>query len=338
MTRLNWGIVGTGNIAKQFAEGVRASTRGTLAAVASRSAESAGTFGDAFSIPTRHASYDAILRDPSVDAIYLSLPNSMHREWTIRALDAGKHVLCEKPLSLKSADVEAMFDAAERNKRVFIEAFMYRAHPQTRAILDTIQSGAIGNVKHLRTSFCFRVREAAGNIRFDAALDGGALMDVGCYCVSFSRLIAGGDPVEMQAVAVKRDGIDELTSGVLKFANGITSEFVCGMSLQADNTATICGDEGYLEIGWPWKPPTGGSQIVVRGAIPPRQDQKVPGATMAAPPARAIDVPNDQPLYAIEADAFAASVLDGAPPFVSREESVGNARTIERIRSQILPR
>ena len=336
MTRLRWGIIGTGNIAKQFADGVRHSDRGDLVAVASRTEPAARGFASTFDLSRTHVGYDTILRDPDVDAIYLSLPNAMHREWTIRALDAGKHVLCEKPLAATAAEAEQMFAAADRNGRVLIEAFMYRAHPQTQAILDTVRGGAIGTVKSVRTSFCFRVRQPVGNIRFDAALQGGALMDVGCYCVSFSRLIADGDPVDVRALAtLHAGGVDEQTTAILRYANGITAEFTCGMNLQADNTAHVCGDEGYLTVAWPWKPPAGGTQIVVRGSIPPRQDHQ--GATTpppAAPEPRVVDVPNEKPLYAIEADAFAACVLDGAPAFVSRDESMGNARTIEAIARQ----
>ena len=342
MKRLRWGIVGTGNIARQFAEGVARSDRGTLAAVASRSSESAQRFAQQFAIPVAHANYagyDTILTEPTVDALYVSLPNSMHREWTLKALAAGKHVLCEKPMAATAAEVEEMFDAAERAGRVLIEAFMYRAHPQTTAIVDAVRGGAVGTVRSVRTSFCFRVRQPVGNIRFDPSLQGGALMDVGCYCVSFSRLIAGCDPVDVFATALHHaSGVDEQTAAILRYPNGITAEFTVGMSLQADNSAHVNGDEGYLSAAWPWKPPAGGTQLVVRGAVPPRQDQMGSTTPMAAPEPRVIEVPNEKPLYAVEADAFAACVLDGAAPFVTREESIGNARTIERIAGLIRPR
>lgn len=336
MKRLRWGILGTGNIAKQFADGVRRAERGEIVAVGSRSDDSARSFAATFGVSRAHASYDALLADADVDAIYLSLPNSMHREWTLKALAAGKHVLCEKPMAATVAEVEEMFAAADRAGRVLIEAFMYRAHPQTAAIVQAVRSGAIGTLRSIRTSFCFRVRQPVGNIRFDASLQGGALMDVGCYCVSFSRLLVGADPIEIKAIATHHAGsVDEQTAVIMKYANGVTAEFTCGMGLQADNTAHVCGDEGYLTVAWPWKPPVGGTEIIVRGAVPPRQDQKDPSKPLAAPEPRVIAVPNDRPLYAIEADAFAASVLDGAPPFVAREESLGNARTIEAIARQI---
>ena len=341
MNRLRWGILGTGNIARQFADGVRRCERGTLAGVASRSLQSADAFADEYDIARRHADYAAILRDDRVDSIYLSLPNNLHYEWTIRALEAGKHVLCEKPIATSSTEAIEMFAAAKRTSRVLIEAFMYRAHPQTAEVLKLIREGAIGNVKEIRTSFCYRVRNWQGNIRFSADLHGGAMMDVGCYCVSLSRLIAGCDPDRVQAVArFHESGVDEQTAGVLKYPNGITATFSVGMMTQADNTAYVCGDEGFLAIAWPWKPAPPATSIELRQSVPPRQDATVVvGAVTAAKPRaanpaagpRTIAVPNEKALYAIEADAFAATVLDGAKPFVTEAESVGVMRTVEAI-------
>lgn len=340
MSRLRWGILGTGNIAKQFAEGVRTgSDRTALVATGSRTQAAADGFAAKFG-GRAHGSYDALLADAEVDAIYLSLPNAMHHEWTLKALAAGKHVLCEKPLACSTREAQEMFAAARAADRVLIEAFMYRAHPQTRAIADTIARGAIGTVKNIRTSFCYRVRNWQGNIRFDPTLQGGALMDVGCYCISFSRLIAGTDPDVVHAVARRHEsGVDEQTTVAMRYPNGITAEFTVGMMTQADNTAHVCGDEGYLSVGWPWKPAAPGTQILVRGAIPPRQDAANQPAGNAAqppvaPPPQIIDVPNSKPLYALEADAFAATVLDGVPPFMTEAESIGVMRTIEQIAAQ----
>ena len=208
---------------------------------------------------------------------------------------------------------------------------MYRAHPQTAELMKLVRAGAIGNVKEIRTSFCYRVRNWQGNIRFDKALDGGAMMDVGCYCVSLSRLIAGCDPDRVQAVArLHESGVDETTAAVLGYPNGITATFSVGMMTQADNTAYICGDEGFLSIAWPWKPAPPATTIELRQSAPPRQDA---GAKPQAAGPRTILVPNVKPLYAIEADAFAATVLDGTPPFVTEEESIGVMRTVEAIKA-----
>jgi predicted dehydrogenase len=239
-------------------------------------------------------------------------------------------VLCEKPIAVTSGEAIEMYAAANKVKRVLIEAFMYRAHPQTAMIQKLIAEGAIGQVKEVRTSFCYRVRNWHGNIRFSADLHGGAMMDVGCYCVSLSRLIAGCDPDRVQAVArFHESGVDETTAAVLRYPNGITATFSVGMMTQADNTAYICGDEGYLAIAWPWKPAPPASNIELRQSIPPRQDATA-SKQIGGP--RTIVVPNEKALYAIEADAFAATVLDGATPFVTEAESIGVMRTVEAIR------
>ena len=334
MNKLRWGIIGTGNIANQFAQGVLGSDRSELVAVASRTSDTAKGFAARHLIASAYADYASILGDPTVDAIYLSLPNAMHHEWTLRALSAGKHVLCEKPLAASVKEAGEMFAAAKASNRLLVEAFMYRAHPQTRAILDAVRSGAIGTVKSIRTSFCYRVRKWQGNIRFDRNLQGGAMMDVGCYCVSFSRLIAGCDPHSVRAVCIMHEsGVDEQTSVVMRYPNGITAEFTVGMMLQADNSAHVCGDEGYLVADWPWKPSPPGTNFTIRGAIPPRQD--VTAGPPQAPKPRVFEVNNAKPLYAIEADAFADAVLNGIEPFTTEAETLGVIGVLEEVRKQI---
>ena len=333
MDRLRWGILGTGNIAGQFVDGLKGSNRTALAAVGSRSAESAKAFTEKHG-GRAAAGYDAVLADAGVDAVYVSLPNAMHHEWTIKALRAGKHVLCEKPIACTAAQAAEMFDAAESAGRVLAEAFMYRSHPQTAAALKRVRGGELGTLKLIRTAFCFRVRKQEGNVRFDRALSGGALMDVGCYCVNFSRMIAGSEPESVCAVArMHPSGVDEQTSVLMQFPGGLTASFTCGMAVQADNTAYVCGDEGYLSIGWPWKPPAGGAKFSLERAVPPRQDD--PDAAPARPPRETVEVNSPQPLYAIEADDFAAAVAGERPPTVSREDSLGNMKVLDEIRRQI---
>jgi D-xylose 1-dehydrogenase (NADP+, D-xylono-1,5-lactone-forming) len=336
-TRFRWGIMGTGNIAKQFAAGVNASELSALQAVGSRTHEAATKFATDFQVPVSHGSYDELIRDPRVEAIYISMPNTLHYEWTIKALVAGKHVLCEKPLACTSNEATEMYATAMTRGLTLVEAFMYRAHPQTQAVLDTIASGAIGNVKLIRTSFCYRVRQWEGNVRFDPTLAGGALMDVGCYCIDFSNLIAGDAPVEVRAVSKKhQSGVDEQTSVVMKYGNGITAEFTCGMMVQQDNTASICGEEGYITIGWPWKPSPGNAKFDICHSIPPRQDasQNV-GQKVGPPPRQTIDVPVTKPLYAIEADAFARVVRKEIPSFVTPNQSIATAKILEQIRKSM---
>jgi D-xylose 1-dehydrogenase (NADP+, D-xylono-1,5-lactone-forming) len=331
--KLRWGIMGTGNIAGQFAAGMAGAQRGEIGAVGSRSEASAKSFAERFGVANVHGSYEQLLADKTVDAIYLSLPNSMHHEWTLKSLAAGKHVLCEKPIAISAAQAEEMFDAAQKAGRILAEGFMYVSHPQTKAILQTIRSGAIGAVRIVRTSFCFRTNKLEGNIRFRRDMAGGALMDVGCYCLHFSRLIMGAEPQSVHATAkMHESGVDEMTAGVLGFADGAAATFSCGTRVQADNTATICGTDGYLEIGWPWKPPVTGASFTIARSIPPKQDG---AAASALPPRQTITADATGPLYAMEADDFAAAVLDGATPTITRADSLGNMRLLDEIRRQI---
>ncbi len=337
-TILRWGILGTGNIARQFAGSFPTAVRGKMTAVGSRRPETAKTFASTYSAGKAFGSYEDLISDDEVDAVYISLPNSMHHEWTIKALKAGKHVLCEKPIASNFAEAREMFDVANRAGRVLMEAFMYRSHPLTHAVLNAVKSGNIGRVKLIRTSFCFRVWNTKGNIRYDPALAGGALMDIGCYCINFSRLIAGAEPAAIQATGqLHAGGVDELAAGLMQFPGGITASFTCGMNAQADNSASICGDEGYIEIPVPWKPPVQNAVWNLAYSIPPRMDH----ATGAAPPARpreTFSVNAEKSLYAMEADDFAEAVLDGAPVRVTPADSLGNMRVLDEMRRQIAHR
>jgi D-xylose 1-dehydrogenase (NADP+, D-xylono-1,5-lactone-forming) len=332
---LRWGILGTGNIARQFSAGVNACQRGRLMAVGSRSEDSARQFAGAYGIPVVHGSYDATLADPAIDAVYVSLPNSMHHQWTIKALRAGKHVLCEKPLAASAAEAREMFDEARRAGRVLVEGFMFRAHPLTHAFMKAIADGAIGQVRLIRTSFCYRTTRIAGNIRFDSTLAGGALMDIGCYCINFSRMVAGAEPEIMQAAAqLHPSGVDEVTVGFMQFGGGLLASFTCGMSVQADNAAHICGTEGYIEVPVPWKPPVRQAAWTVARSTPPRMDQ--PASKAPAPPPREMfHVDAGADLYALEADHFAATILDGDRPLMTEQDSLGNMRVLDEMRRQV---
>ena len=336
--KIRWGIMGTGNIAGQFCGGVRSSQRNVLQAVGSRSMESAAKFAASHEIPDAFGSYGELVADPNVDAIYISLPNSMHHEWTLESLRAGKHVLCEKPLASNSQQAEEMFDAAKTAGRVLVEAFMYRSNPLTLAVADAVKSGVIGQLRVIRTCFCFSTNRLSGNIRFNADLAGGALMDVGCYCVNFSRYIAGAEPTVIHAAGhLHSSGVDEVASGLMKFPSGITATFSCGMLLHADNITILAGTNGYIEIPIPWKPPPNNATFVICQSVPPRQDK--PGGGPVPPPGSGPrdvrTVPIHGTLYSIEADDFAATVLDGQPPRISRQDSIGNMRVLDEMRRQV---
>ena len=338
MEKLRFGIISTGNIARQFIEGINGgATRSTVAAVASRSIDNAKAFADQYNIATAHGSYDALLADPNVDAVYNALPNLYHKEWTLKALAAGKHVLCEKPMGMDASETEEMFAAAKKADRILIEAFMYRTHPQTKAVLAKIREGAIGEVKLIRTTFCYRTEKIDGNTRFDQSLGGGAIMDIGCYCIDLARQITGEDPATIHAVGQLHDStdggaIDVSASGVLAYPSGIVSTFTCAMDTQASNLAQICGTTGYIEIPVPWKPGVAEPTWMLRTMNKPRQDG-VPDEV--GEQLQTFTTNAGQPLYAMEADAFAAAVLDGAEPFMSPEESIGNAKVLDELRRQV---
>jgi predicted dehydrogenase len=312
---LRWGILGTGMIAGRFAADLPSSRSSRLAAVASRSAESAAVFAK------KHGGepvtgYEALLARPDIDAVYLSLPNALHREWTLAALDAGKHVLCEKPMALSEAEAREMFDRAEARGRVLIEAFMYRAHPQTRLIHETIASGAIGEIRLIRTNFTFNRAASPQDARFQAGPGGGSLMDVGCYCVDFTRTLLGAEPDRVECVAHRHEfGVDDYAVGLLGFPTGALATFTCGMTVLSDQTAHLAGSEGRLEVTRFWQGKEGFSLVSPKGRV------------------KKFSVKEKRPIYAIEADAF-ADVVAGAPNWNLPENTLANLRVLEQLRSR----
>lgn len=334
MRKLRFGILSTGNIARQFALGVvGGAEHAEVTAVASRSEESSRRFAEVHGIARHYAGYDALLADPQVDAVYNALPNALHAEWTHKALDTGKHVLCEKPLAMDADEARAMFDHAKRVSRLLAEAFMYRCHPQTRAVVKAVRGGAIGEVKLIRTTFCYRTKKIEGNVRFDKALGGGALMDIGCYCVDFGRLMTGQDPASIQATGrLHESGVDVSASAVLTYPGGATMTLTCGMDVQASNLAQICGTEGYIEVPVPWKPTPGNETWQLRAMTPPKQDG---GKQAQGPEIQTFTDEADRPLYALEADAFAQAVLDGEDLFMPVADSLSNAGVVDELRRQV---
>ena len=334
---LRFGILGTGNIAGQFADGVAGAHRSTIVAVGSRKQAIAHAFAAEHGIAAPYGSYDDLLSDEQVEAVYVALPNSMHHRWTLAALAAGKHVLCEKPIAANADDAEAMFAAADVAGRVLVEAFMYRSHPLTGAVVQEVRSGAIGRLRMVRTSFCFPVRAIRDNIRFKPDLAGGSLMDIGCYCIDFSRLITGAEPTQVSAVgSICETGVDDQAGAVMLFPGQIIAQFVCGMASHMDNAALISGDKGYIRIPVPWKPPTKQASYTVASAVPPRMDTGQAATRRPdQPQTQTFHVDADRPLYALEADAFAATVQDGVPPAIARDDTLSNMRILDDLRSQV---
>ena len=252
----NWGILATGRIAHKLAEAIVRSDSGNLIAVGSRSSDSARTFADHYDDVTPHASYEELLADSSVEAIYVATPHPQHAEWTIKALRAGKAVLCEKPMGVNHAEVMAMVHAAETNQSFLMEAFMYRLHPQAQKIDELVRDGAIGELRHIHATFGFHAPFNPGSRLFSNALAGGGIMDVGCYPVSLARLVAGTEPLRVSAHGILAEtGADLYTAALLHFPDGVGAHVATGVGQQLDNTATIFGSRGNIHIAGPWISP-----------------------------------------------------------------------------------
>ncbi len=244
--RLRLGILGAAKIARSFIDGVRPSSKVAVMAVASRDVEKARSFARETGIAQVHSTYEALLDDPALDAIYIPLPNSLHAAWSIRAAEAGKHVLCEKPLATSAGEARAMFDAAQRNGVFLVEAYPYRAQPQTLKMRELLETEAIGRPQFVQASFGFSLGDLS-NIRFDPALAGGALMDVGCYPVSLVRTIAGARPTRVHAMAQwAASGVDLTMVASMNFASGLLAQISCSFATLRHRHAFIVGDAGSI--------------------------------------------------------------------------------------------
>jgi D-xylose 1-dehydrogenase (NADP+, D-xylono-1,5-lactone-forming) len=250
---LKWGLLGTARINRLLIPAIRASERSELVAVASRSEERAREYAAEWRIGDT-TSYEGLLARRDIDIVYVPLPNSLHAPWSIRAMEAGKHVLCEKPLALSVAEVDAMEEASRRHGRVITEGFMYRHHAQTARIQQLVATGAIESLRTITSAFTFmQSREA--DVRLDPALGGGSLWDIGCYPVSLGQLLAGAAPVEVSGL--RQDGatgVDEWFAGTIRYGNGVTCQFHCGFRATHQTFLRLVGSDGVLEAHRPFRP------------------------------------------------------------------------------------
>jgi predicted dehydrogenase len=299
-----WGVLSTANINRLVLEGARLSDRVEVVAVGSRDRTRAEAYAREHAIPRAHCSYDALLADDGVEALYISLPNSLHHEWTLRALAAGKHVLCEKPYTRHSAEVDEAFDLAERNGLVLSEAFMWRHNPQTTRFVELLPE--IGELQTIRATFAFRLR-AEGDVRLSAELDGGALMDVGCYCVSGARLLAGKPERVHGEQVVGPSGVDVRFTGLLRFPRDAVAEFCCSFTYDHAGLEAI-GSDGTLFAGDPWHCKDG--LILLNG----REERVTP-----------------QNSYKLELENVSDAIHGEAPLFLGREDASAQARAIEAL-------
>jgi predicted dehydrogenase len=319
---VRWGILSTARIAREkVIPGIRKAARCRVVSIASRSGERASAVAGELEVPTAHDSYEALLADPDVDAVYIPLPNHLHAEWAIAAARAGKHVLCEKPLALTSADAERMVATADQAGVLLMEAFMYRLHPSWVAVRELVAGGRIGRLMAIQSWFSY-FNDDATNIRNIRAYGGGALLDIGCYSVNLSRLLFDSEP-ERVAASTFRDpstGVDVLTSGLLEFATG-SSAFTCSIRAEDDQRVHIYGTHGRISVEIPFNiPPDRPTHVfVTSGGEPPLN-----------PATERLTFETADP-YAVEASAFATAVLDGGAVPVPPSDAVANLRVIERL-------
>jgi D-xylose 1-dehydrogenase (NADP+, D-xylono-1,5-lactone-forming) len=306
-----WGIISTARINRLVLAGARESDRVDVVAVASRDRGRVEAYAREHGIERAHGSYEALLEDPDVEAVYIPLPNSLHVEWSIRALEAGKHVLCEKPFDRRPDEVERAFEAAARAGRILMEAFMYRHNPQTARLTELVAGGAIGELRVIRSSFSFSLGDPR-NVRLAAELDGGALMDVGCYCVSGTRLL-GGEPERVYGEQVTGEsGVDVLFSGTMRFPRDVTAHFDCGFVMPGRDELEVVGSEASLFLDDPWH--------ARRAVIELRRDGGVEEIELE---------PADS--YRLELENLSDAIHGDAEPLLGRDDALGQARAIEAL-------
>lgn len=308
-----WGILGTGMIARKFADNLKHSHPGCLANVGSRNLSKSKSFAEEFRVSTS-GGYDQVLKDPTVESVYIALPNGMHHEWCIKAMNAGKHVLCEKPLAANTREAEEMYAVAYGTGKILVEAFMYRTDPAVVNLLGKIHSGEIGEVRLIRSNFSFAREVDLGDARYDPNQAGGSLMDVGCYCVNFCRAIMGMNPNEVASMAhIHSSGVDDYAAGLLRFGDDTLATFTCGMTVKNDWSTFIAGTDGQIRIENPWF--SDGKFTVTH----PQGIQQYEFKSELLP-------------YSREAEAFSGIVTGDIPPWITAMDTIGNMRTLDALR------
>jgi xylose dehydrogenase (NAD/NADP) len=303
---VRWGILSTARINLKLLAGARLAENVDVVAVGSRDRERGEAFAAEHGIARVHGSYDDLLADPDVEAVYIPLPNALHVPWSVRALEAGKHVLCEKPLTRRVAEAEAAFGAAERAGRLLMEAFMWRYHLQTEALVRL--AGEIAPLRVIRAAFGFTLPAGDdGNVRLQARLEGGSLMDVGCYCLSALRLL-GGEPERASVEMAERGGVDGRVAAVLRLPGGVLGLFDCGFDVPLRGVIEVVGEGGTLVAEDPWH------------GLSPRLTRD--GAEI---PVEAVNP------YARELEDFSAAIREGRPPRLGREDALGQARALQML-------
>jgi len=323
MSELRWGILSTADIArKKVIPAIRKAPNCRIVAIGSRDAERARQVAAELDVPRAHGSYEELLADPEVDAVYIPLPNHLHLAWTVAAAQAGKHVLCEKPLAMTAADAERMIVACEAAGVRLMEAFMYRLHPSWVALCEIVGSGRLGEVMAIQSWFSY-YNDDATNIRNLVDAGGGALFDIGCYQVNLSRMLFGAEPTRVQA-SIRREralGVDVVTSAILDFPGGGVSAFTCSIRAEDDQRVHVYGTRGHASVWIPFNiPPDRPTKVIVTaGGEPP-----------VAPAVETLTFETADP-YAVEFEQFAAAVLNGRPVPYPPQDAVANLRVMHDI-------
>ena len=323
MTKLKWGLLSTARINDRLIEPIRASARSELLAVASRDEQKAQDYANERQIPRAYGTYEQLLADPDVDIVYISLPNAMHVPWTVRCADAGKHVLCEKPLALTSGEVDRMAEAAERNRVIIQEAAMMRFHPQTRYMRELVDNRAIGDVLLIRGIFTSNMKNDA-DIRFSPGLGGGSLWDLGSYCVSFVRTVLQAEPVEVNASQIPAEtDVDLRLSGQMRFDSGTLVHFYCSFKSFAHVEADLLGTEGRIQLNYPWVNQLGRTAHVklIRSDLKERRWNWDDGMDRQSVETQIYE---DVNAYQDEVDSVVGTVLDGTDPVIPLSDSRHN--------------
>ena len=324
--KLRWGLMSTARINERLIVPIGNSGRSELVAVASRSKETVDRYADEWKIPRAHQGYDGLLADPEVDAVYISLPNSMHAEWCVKSAEQGKHVLCEKPMALTAEEADRIAEAAHRNGVLIQEAAMYRYHEQTKQVREWVADGDIGEIRVIQAFFGFALARE-GDIRFDPSLGGGSLWDIGSYPVSFARTMIGANPVEVEAQQVlSESGVDLTFTGQLRFASGALAQIASSFQVTAYWNAEVIGSKGRILLDHPWL-----NRIGQTAHLTILREGEGKGETFGDSAAGIEEqtITYEKPnAYQCELEAVEASILDGDEPVISLDDSRGNAATL----------
>ena len=331
---LSWGIIGTGAIAGDFARALRGSARCTVLNVAGTSYDKSLTFARHYELPRAARSVEELLADPDVSAVYVATPHPAHESCALRAIAAGKHVLCEKPLTVDAASSARLIDAARASGVFLMEAYMYRSHPILERLLSALSSGVIGTIRHVQADFSFRSERNPHGRLFDSAQAGGGILDVGGYPMSFARLIAGVrenkhfcEPTALQASGIiGPSGVDELATALLEFESGMTASISSGVHFDVGRSARILGDGGYIQFDAPWTP-RGGRHGLENSFVICRVGRE----------SETVGVRCDQATYAIEAELVADSLpaQEAAWPAMTWDDTLGNMQALDAWRAAV---